>query len=238
MLSLEEVRPAAREDRPDVFWPDEPSPRELYERFADQPGVVNEALGRLLEVRAAEEQITTDVVEAGPTHGLEFRMKSPSSLARKIASKARLRGGESVAEISGRLQDLVRYTAMVDDHDDLVRSARSTIKQLRARGYEVLEVESSYVDGNPYKGLHTVLKAPSGLEFELQVHSRLSQEVKDKLHVDYEIARDDSLPWAQRVEAARRNEVAAGRIPTPPGLDRLKSLGGRPVQQKTYPRMR
>lgn len=199
--------------------------------------MVSEALGRMTEVRAAEEQITTDIVAAGPTHGLEFRMKSPSSLARKIADKASARRHESVAEISDRLQDLVRYTAITDNHDDLVKSARSTINHLRSRGYEVIEAESSYVDGNPYKGLHTILRSPAGLEFELQVHSRLSQEVKDGLHVDYEISRDESRPWDQRVSAGRRNVAAAARIPTPPGLDRLKTLGGCPVKQKTYPRM-
>lgn len=240
-LAVDELRPRQSGDRPDVFWPDEPAPAVLWDRYPS--AIAGEAVATVLEACAEESSITSDhlaVIPAGVRmHALEFRVKSPSSLARKI--HARLRRdrvvvGESTArDVSVRLTDVVRYTALCGDHEDIPRVAQSTVAALEARGYRVVEVEHSYVDDNPYKGLHLLVASPTGRVFELQIQSELSQKVKDELHVDYELERDMDASWEVRAAARARMERLSSSVATPAGLVEMTHLGGVEVRMKAYP---
>lgn len=243
-LPLEKVAPAPREDRPDVYWPGEPAPAELWQRYPAP--VAAEAVGSLLDARDDEEQITSDVIaatagEGRRAYGLEFRMKSPSSLARKIADRTD-RSSRAAArpvaprDVADRLTDLVRYTVVSSNHDEVVPTARSVVDSLIRRGYSVVEAEHSYIEGNPYKGLHLLVRSPAGRIVELQVHSENSQHVKDEIHVDYELERDTDRPLIERAEARLRMERRSAQVTTPDGLTRLRTLGGVRVETKRYAR--
>lgn len=193
-------------------------------------------------LREVEPEMTIDMLWALPKearpHGLEFRVKSPSSLARKIETRVELGDYDSTSyEIAERLTDLVRYTGVCASPDEVVPMARSTLRRLRRRGWEVVEAEHSYVDDNPYKGLHVLVRDPrSGLTIEVQFHSEQSQEVKDRYHVQYEIARDLSRPAAVRNEADDEMRRAWSRVPHPAGIEELTGLCGVPVKPKRYVR--
>lgn len=240
-FTVDELRPEQAEDRPDVVWPDEPAPATLWDRYP--PAVAGEAVATILEACAEESGITTDHLQVVPNgarmHALEFRVKSPSSLARKILSRLRRDRaaiGEGTArDIAVRLTDVVRYTAVCVQHDELASTARSMVAALQSRSYRLVEAEHSYVDGNPYKGLHLLVAAPLGRVFELQIHSELSQTVKDELHVDYELERDMDLDWEERAAARGRMEKLSASVPTPAGLDELTHLGDVPVRARAYP---
>ncbi|WP_258371415.1 hypothetical protein [Curtobacterium sp. MCLR17_044] len=197
----------------------------------------------LAETRAAEQHTTADVVDAIPAgarpHGLEFRMKSPASLARKIRSRATTTAAAQNAgglqSVSDKLTDLLRYTAVTPRHDDLPGTANTTIAALRARGYTVVSAEHSYVAGNAYKGIHVLVQHGDERPVEIQFHSELSQAVKDQNHVDYEIERDRKTPYSERKAAHERMTGRSNEIPTPAGLGELPSIGGRPLTEKTYP---
>ncbi|MEN0072499.1 MAG: hypothetical protein AAGC63_16090 [Propionicimonas sp.] len=228
-------------------WAKGPDPAELWEQMP-APAVA-EALGTLLDVRDEEREVTTTMLECKPDgvrmHGLEFRMKSPASLARKIAAKAKTKR-LAPAEAAASITDLVRYTAVSAKHDDLVPTARTMVDALSAQGFTVHEAEHSYVPGNPYKGLHLLVTCPprsgidqesprQGMVVELQIHSEQSQRVKDSIHGDYELERDLHADWSQRAAARARMEAAASVLPAPPGLDDLDTLGGVTVMIKQYP---
>lgn len=246
-VPLDRIAPASEDDRPDVDWAKGPEPAELWEQMP-APAVA-EALGTLLDVREEEREVTTTMLRCTPEgvrlHGLEFRMKSPASLARKIMTKATTKR-QSPADAAASITDLVRYTAVSSEHEDLVPTARTMVDALSAQGFRVHEAEHSYVQGNPYKGLHLLVTCPdravegqeqprAGMVVELQVHSELSQRVKDSIHVDYELERDPDADWSQRAQARARMESAASELPVPPGLEELRTLGGVTVTIKQYP---
>jgi hypothetical protein len=244
-LSVGDLAPASVDGRPDVAWSAlgaEVAPAALWD--AHPPAVAAEAVAVIAEARAVEEEITADFLAALPRgtypHGLEFRMKSPSSLARKLETKARAGLGDpnepqSLQRASDKLTDILRYTAVTSDHDQVAKTVKSTIARLRKTGYSVVEAEHSYVTENPYKGVHILVRRGDERPIELQFHSTLSQRIKDANHVDYETERDLSVPYADRAAARNRMIDRSNQIPAPAGLERLKTIGGVPLTVKTYP---
>jgi hypothetical protein len=198
----------------------------------------------IAEARDIEATTTSDVLAALPPDtrpdGLAFRMKSPSSLARKLESKAEAgmvdpNEPQAMQKISDKLTDILRYTAISHEHDDLPSTVRSTVRRLQANGYTVVEADSSYVASNPYKGVHVLLRKGDERPIEVQFHSELSQGVKDENHGDYEIERDLRQSYAERAAARARMVKRSTTIPTPRGLTRIKTIGGVPLIEKPYP---
>lgn len=112
-----------------------------------------------------EAQMTSDVLAALPggarMHGLAFRMKSPESLARKLNDRIKKSPMRDPEQIADGITDVVRYTA-ISDPNQVVATARTMASQLAERGWTVIEVEQSYIDGNQYKGLHMLARHSSG----------------------------------------------------------------------------
>lgn len=247
-LSHADLLPEHAEDRPDVTWSVEGHQEpELDQLWAVEPGkpalpaaVVAEAIGTLADVAADESQITTDIMASVPSgaraSGLEFRMKSPSSLARKIRDRVKLAAASarpmSPAEVASRMTDIVRYTIEAADHDHLVPTATSAVEHLKSQGYEVVEAEHSYVDGSSYKGLHLTVRSPKGRLFELQVHSEHSQKIKDEVHLIYEEARQLEPGDPRRSDLEMQMTERSASLPGPPGIDKLKKLGGTSVERR------
>lgn len=205
------------------------------------PLVAGAAVSSLAFAHRHEPEITEAILEALPgdarPHGLEYRMKSLSSLARKIANRSLLTSAEDPYEIADELTDILRYTGVAPTSEQLVPMATATLTALRRRGWTIVEIENSYVDDNPYKGLHSLVSDPSsGMTIEVQFHSEASQTVKDQHHIDYELARDRTQPAAARRAADERTRSARATVPSPPGLGALTAIAGCPVQTKTYRR--
>lgn len=236
-VDLSELRPAAEEQVPAVDWGEHPSTADLYEQY--DPKVADATVATLRRTCQAEPEMTRDIVTSLPqgvrAHGLEFRVKSPQSLARKIRTRteSRAASGLSADQHADRLTDVVRYTAVCQDPDKLTSTAQTTLATLQEQGWEVVEAEHSYVAGSPYKGLHTLARKGS-ITAELQFHTEASQAVKDKYHVEYEVSRDPKTPLDQRLQADETMRKAWDAVPTPNGLTALKSLGGVPLATKTY----
>lgn len=226
--------PGAASDRPAVQWGPETT-QDLVEKFGPAADL---ALEMLEQLHAIEPGITSDVIAAIPAgawaHALAFRMKSPASLADKIYRKAEA-AGLPLQAVCGGMTDLVRYTAVADTVQQLVPTAQATVQELVTRGWVVNEAEQSFVEGNPYKGLHVLLRHPSGTVTEVQFHTRAAIVVKDERgHHDYELERDINAELVQRALARERMVDLWQEIDTPPGLEQLQ-LGGVTVVRKTYP---
>lgn len=231
VLSAAEVAPAHREDVPDVLWA-RSDLSGLWD-WASGPGrqALGAALDRLLSDRAGEPAITDALLDGLPTgarlHGLDFRMKSPVSTAGKIPRKRE--GSEPDRVTVAKFTDTLRYTVCTERHDDIVPAARRVLDELVARGLSVVEASSRYRDGVPYKGLLFLIRDGAGNAFELQVHSELSQGIKDETHGDYEIARDPVTFGATDTDvdaALARCFAASRRVSTPVGLDDVVEFGG------------
>ncbi|KLL95735.1 hypothetical protein NJ76_23330 [Rhodococcus sp. IITR03] len=88
-------------------------------------------------------------------------MKSPASLARKLADRVKAAPFAEPERIVEKITDVVRYTA-ISPPEHMVATARAMAAGLSHRGWMVIEAEQSYLDGNQYKGLHMLARHPDG----------------------------------------------------------------------------
>ena len=235
--SIEALRPDPASDRPDVEWATDPasSPRRLYTDYPAEVAAL--VVDTMTAAKQQEAAMTADVLAALPEgarmYGLEFRMKSPASLARKLADRVKAAPFAEPERIVEKITDVVRYTA-ISRPEHMVATARAMAAGLSHRGWMVIEAEQSYLDGNQYKGLHLLARHPDGLVAEFQFHTDASQQVKDDTHADYERARDTSVPATERTALIEKMTTRWAQVPTPAGLTQLSELGGCPVTPKNY----
>lgn len=179
------------------------------------------------KARKAEPAITRDMVrisgELGmEMEGLKFSVKTGSSVAGKILRK--IRKDETPVEMVNRMQDIVRYTQM-GKHEDLALNTGKTIKALEKKGYQITKVENKYLDkSSDYKGIHLDVTAPSGQKFELQIHSKESMAVKNKIHPIYETSR--KLPDGNPDKVRMQNEMRSisSTLKMPKNIESLKDF--------------
>ena len=145
---------------------------------------------RMISVTSKREpQITRDITdslaEGGmEPSGLEYRLKEPKSLARKIRDDAVEKGG--VGFVAAGMWDAIRYTGTAPAAD-LSRTAQASIDALRAKGYQTAQIKP-WVPGpnNPYRGINIKLLGPEGDQIELQFHTPESLTTKFKMHGLYD----------------------------------------------------
>ncbi|MGB3827358.1 MAG: hypothetical protein WA962_01155 [Ornithinimicrobium sp.] len=224
-----------RTDRiPPVAWQENFDPQTLRDSYSAE--VVQATLPMIARARAVEPDITADFLAALPDdarpHGLEHRIKSPDSLASKIDRKAEhLPPGSSGPPIT----DVLRYTAVTDSQNDLITTAASIVDELGESGWRVRSAHHSYVDGNPYKGIHCTVRSDElGMSVEVQFHTDSSLAVKERTHGAYEVSRDPRAPMAERMTADAWLRDQSAALPNPPGLDSLDKLGGAEVRRIVY----
>ena len=226
-VDLNSLRPQGNDQVPPVVW-GAATTEQLYERYSED--VAATAIMELERIVGVERSITDEMLIALPDgsrlHGLELRMKSPSSLAAKIDTKLRFAatrpGAEaSAAAVAAKLTDLIRYTVVSPATDNVLVDMRATLTALASHGWKVKELEHTFTPGNPYKGIHVLIERGAGDDshiVELQFHTEEGIALKDHFHVDYEIMRDPGQPAAARVAAFYRMSDAWDQIPTAPGL--------------------
>jgi hypothetical protein len=193
------------------------------------------ALATSLRERAlAVEPTVTNLVKGlvaqsgGELIGLEQRVKSTDSLARKIDLDAEKEFGGDKEKASASVSDSLRYTMAVGE-ENYTEGLASTVNALEATGWQ-LRVKNFWQSGDPYDG--TNIKATKdGVTVELQVHTQKSYSVKEKeLHNEYQVyreAKDDSVrrsSWDKMVSIAKA-------IPRPANTAKLLTIGTLVVQQ-------
>ncbi|TCC18227.1 hypothetical protein [Kribbella speibonae] len=186
----------------------------------------------LLEQAAAVEPIVTDqFLDSLPSgtmpYQLDRRVKSPESLARKIADWTD----------AGRhlpIDDILRYTAVTENPDELVAAARRTVDELNSHDWHVRTAMHSYTEGSRYKGLHAGLTISGCPRVEVQFHSVASAKIKEMTTPWYEIERSATATLEERAEARQRSVEASKTLKPPQGIDELTKLGGTRVQVNNY----
>lgn len=175
------------------------------------------------EARAKEPQITKDMIEMCQgnggqcMYGVNYSVKTGSSVAEKIERKKSKYHDNSDEEIVKSMGDLVRYTEIVP-HNNIAKASKSCVEQLQNKGYKVVEYDNKYQANSNYKGIHIGAISPSGQKIELQVHSRESMAVKETIHPMYETARKAGIP--PRVQKALNIEMQniSQKMPLPDGV--------------------
>jgi hypothetical protein len=187
---------------------------------------------RLLEQAAAVEPVVTaqflDALPSGTTpYQLSRRVKSPESLARKIADWE---------ESNDRypIDDVLRYTVLTETPDELVAAARQTVDAVSDYDWRVRYAMHSYTEGSRYKGIHTNLAVRGAPRIEIQFHSVASVKVKEMTTRWYEVERSATATSDERADARQRCVEASATLSLPRGIDELKRLGGRRVAVNNY----
>ncbi|CAI3205328.1 hypothetical protein CNEO2_1750003 [Clostridium neonatale] len=155
-------------------------------------------------------------------YGLEFSVKTASSVEDKIARKKKV--GYTEKEAIESMGDIVRYTQLCS-HDKIAGNTIKTIELLTKKGYDVIEVDNKYLDPNSdYKGVHINAVSPEGQKFELQIHSKESMEVKDKIHPMYEEARNVKTSENRSIELKKKMKEISSALPQPKGIESVKNF--------------
>ena len=197
--------------------------------------------GRLAsEARAAEPGVTSDMTAVaeevgGSMEGLENRLKTRSSLTRKIGDAAveELASPESTSSVTevvnqqaSEINDALRYT-MKFSEPEYTGGVDATLSALEKRGYTVTRHNNAWtqtgVNDSGYRGLNTTLRSPEGQILELQFHTDASLQWKTSSHPVYEEWRRMQVgsPEWERLRAIQAEE--GRKIPIPTGVEKFKS---------------
>jgi hypothetical protein len=169
-------------------------------------------------VTAALKRVTTD--KGGKLEGLDYRLKTRESLARKIKLKKEKYPGMEANEAGARILDSLRYTA-VFPHEGYTEGVEATLDAAAKAGYQTVMRENYWGGGDDYDGFHTILRGPDGLDVELQFHTPESLATKEqKQHPIYEKFRA-SKDAHERWQLWQQMTANAAEIPQPPGADQL-----------------
>ncbi|HDL5339418.1 TPA: phage head morphogenesis protein [Mannheimia haemolytica] len=177
---------------------------------------------------AVEPMITRDVVSiiiasGGEPAGLDFRLKSLSSLQRKIDTE--IMAGVSKEQAIASIRDVIRYTAILDEQR-FVEQYQKMQKDLEKQGYSTIIVKNTWKSNNAYKGINTFVSTfieKNNIIFELQYHTKQSFELKNgKLHELYEKFRDLNIPLAKKSEILLEMQKLSANLKEPKNIDLIK----------------
>ncbi len=238
---------------PDLPAPDTlPEPRDLLRAFTANgpldwgadPGTAAEIVERyglkatarslrmLEDVVKSEPRVTAEFLAAMPSTGsayhLASRVKSPKSLARKLADR------REVGAWNRPVEDVLRYTVLTEHPRSLVAATRQTADELGRSGWKVKSAMHSYTEGSRYKGIHAWLQTASRDRVEVQFHSAPSVDVKELTTPYYEIERSANATADERTAARRECIRLSATLADPAGIGGLTDLGGQRVTVNNY----
>ena len=215
----------------------------LNTKYKEQPAhpILNEVNRLVLAAISSEPAITHDILASAGTcrvFGIEHRVKTPDSLARKIITWVIARTltapDLSIKQIAGEVADSIRYSLITANHNDLLFFAQNTYNSLITRGYSLVAAEHSYVELNVYKGFRTVWKSSTGQLFELQFRSDLNLKIKEIAYPYYKASRDFSKSLDERRKCFAQTALLYATLPTPFGLDSEAKLGNVIIKPRIF----
>src|SRR5450759_1034901 len=213
-------------------WPQEQRPP--VDHSTDEPGSwrgegdqylnAEESLvaGHSLEsIRPIEEKVSATVQEVKAEVpdcdlvGLGNRLKGEERFKEKVSDELQGKPDRSIAEITERMPDAIRYTFQLDA-DRYAAGYWNIRDRLELIGSEHIMSRNSW-DDPEYKGVNTRWLSPEGQVFEVQFHTPESYQAKQLTHTAYERLRTGPAPGAERPELEAFQEDVSTRIPTPQG---------------------
>jgi len=167
--------------------------------------------------KAVTDFVTHQAMESGfLQEGLEQRVKSRDSYLRKIRQNYSPDGN------TYEIHDLLRYTYIALP-DELTEKTLSCIDSMDSMGYNTLGIKNYWLDlHNPYNGINTKVRAPSGQPFEIQYHTPESFALKNgKLHELYEQARELDPRDPRFIELEERMFELSDGLQEPADIERV-----------------
>ncbi|MBI2169376.1 MAG: hypothetical protein HYU28_07740 [Actinobacteria bacterium] len=201
--------------------------------------VAGACVARLRKAIEGEPVITGDLRRASnelevPLTGLQHRIKSPDSIARKVHNGWESRPTATAEQIALDLGDVLRYTFVIDDVEGFYAAAERICRKLAEAGYVVEKATDSFGRRTRYKGVHAAVRAPDGeTTLEVQFHTTESAEARRQTYALYRTYRDADKERDERFRAAVQIAEVTSGVPDPP--NRPDALGGVVIEVKEYP---
>ena len=156
--------------------------------------------------------------DACSLQGLDSRLKSEESLARKIQSDAAA-DGITEDEAAAKIADVLRYTLCIRE-DEYAATVKATLQKLTDAGCSVIKFKNTW-GGFGYRGINSQLKTPGGYVFELQFHTPASYNAKEEAHKNYEAIRDPATSPEERNRLEEFSRDLFMQVPVPDGATEL-----------------
>lgn len=179
------------------------------------------AVSKAKEVEPAITGALQDVAAAtgGKMIGLEYKLKTEESLARKL-EKVSSKSGQDPKKTLESMYDINRYTTQYSE-ENMTAGIQQTFSTLESKGYTVMRVRNTFPEDSSYRAVNTVVKTPQGTYFELQFHTQKSFDVKMSNHVLYEKQREKGISKELYDMYDDQMKEAARSIPTPKGIEKI-----------------
>ncbi|HFU4203841.1 TPA: hypothetical protein ACGO8F_001441 [Streptococcus suis] len=180
------------------------------------------AEGILKNISSKEPNITEEMLNIakssqGHLEGLDFRLKSLSSLIRKIETDALL-DDISLEEATANIKDVLRYTTIFET-DVFGKNYLQMKQQLQDNGFVIKKVKNTWLQDETYKGVNTFIEK-DGLVFEMQYHTQESFDLKNgKLHELYEERRLSTTSPERRFELDKEMFALSKSLKIPSGIE-------------------
>lgn len=180
----------------------------------------------LVKARQNELMITTDIRKIAAftkakVVGLENRLKTEQSLARKIAdisTKFKIQP----EKIASRNNDVLRYTFIFSD-EKYQSGFNLTLDTLKIAGYNVAKIFNAWENENTpkdtgYRGINITVISSQKQKFELQFHTDESFRVKSETHNLYDEQRNPQTSEKRRREIIEIVKRLSKKIRRPNGI--------------------
>lgn len=172
-----------------------------------------------------EPTITADINNiatkaGGKLVGLENRLKSPSSIKRKI--EAEVADGFSKSLSLNKIRDAIRYTTVFKEGDFVTRY-KAMQYLLVIKGYKTIIVKNTWKNDSAYKGVNTFIQNEDGDVFEMQYHTQQSFDLKNGLlHKLYEQFRNPKTPFHEKEKLLLEMRKLSSKIKVPKGIELIE----------------
>ncbi len=233
----ESDRSSYRDDVPRFFdmWADHEKrwparSRALVDGPADPPDL-DAALAKTADrMREVEPRVSADAQGAaqendhgGWLEGFDFRLKREDRLKEKISEQVEAEPGKSLAEISLKIPDAIRFTFCFQ-LDSYTGGYYDIKERLENRSYEMYYSKNWWTDPE-YKGINTRWVTEDGQRFEVQFHTPDSFHAKHYVtHTAYERIRDQTTSRSELRELHAFQEEVSSYIQTPDGAPYIPDL--------------
>lgn len=172
------------------------------------------------KAKEAEPAVSADLTglaaeHGGEMYGYDFRIKSETSLERKVDDK--VREGMTRDQAAASIKDALRYTVGFQP-DEYAPGLNTVIGGLEKRGYTTVEAKNYWPKGDTYSGINCVMRSPDGQVFELQFHTPDSYAAKEyENHALYERYRAADTTVDERRELYAQMAAAWDDVDVPSG---------------------
>ncbi|EHK89793.1 phage head morphogenesis protein [Aggregatibacter actinomycetemcomitans] len=172
-----------------------------------------------------EPTITADINNiatkaGGKLVGLENRLKSPSSIKRKI--EAEVADGFSKSQSLNKIRDAIRYTTVFKEKDFVTRY-KAMQYLLAIKGYKTIIVKNTWKNDSAYRGVNTFIQNEDGDVFEMQYHTQQSFDLKNGLlHKLYKQFRNPKTPFHEKEKLLLEMRKLSSKIKVPKGIELIE----------------